>query len=161
MLWYSLFCSCLTHRKKTFSILHALHIYFLLFIYIYMFISLVHTHCTNNLAFDQPISNPLLPISLSLMLLSVNVSILFHSPSSARLVILSLLVSAPGVINCFFFLYFYSLLATCHLTLAQPHLLTLFFLVSMLVQPHPSLIKLINLYLSRILSSKIKLTYVF
>src|SRR5438552_140142 len=57
MLLPSLFASCLTHRKKTFPIFHAMHIYCLLFIHIYMLISLILPYCTTNLASDQPNCN--------------------------------------------------------------------------------------------------------
>ena len=56
-----MFSSCLTHSKRTYPILHAMHIYCLLFIHIYMFLSLIHTRCTTNLTSEQPNSNSSTP----------------------------------------------------------------------------------------------------
>src|SRR5579872_5978548 len=57
VLLLSLFSSCFTHRKKISPILHAIHAYYYFYLSIYLFISLFHSHCTTNLASDQPSTN--------------------------------------------------------------------------------------------------------
>lgn len=57
----SLFSPCFTHRKKTLPYFHAVHVFCLLFICIYMFISLTFTCFTTNLASDMPNSNSSFP----------------------------------------------------------------------------------------------------